>query len=72
MTDITPTQIAKLRQIAEAPGPVPVKELRASNITLNRMVAAFWIQKQIIDGRSHYRLTERGIRKLAAIAKAEG
>lgn len=65
MQTITPKQIEKMRLIAEAPGPVPVKALRASNITINRLVEGFLIQKQVIDGKSHYRLTERGVRALA-------
>jgi DNA-binding transcriptional regulator PaaX len=71
---ISKTQLEYLKKLAAEPGPVPAQTMfdtmRISKLSLSRMVEAGVVQKQIIDGRSHYRLTARGVRALAQAAEA--
>jgi DNA-binding MarR family transcriptional regulator len=62
---MNPTHLRYLRAIANEPGPVSAQKLwirwRVNTMSLSRMTTEGLIEKEIIDGRSHYRLTAAGI-----------
>lgn len=62
---VSSTQLAYLARIAAEPGPVAASELftrlRMSKLSIARMEDSGMIEKQMIDGRSHWRLTAAGI-----------
>ena len=65
---MTPTQLKYLIRLSDYPGPVSAQEmftqLRMSKLSVGRMADEGMIAKEIIDGRSHYRLTSRGFEAL--------
>lgn len=64
MNAISPTQHAYLQAIAAQPGPVAAADafykLRMSKLSIGRMLENGWIEKVLIDGKSHYRPTAKG------------
>ena len=62
---VSPTQIRYLQAMASEPGPIPAQvlfdRLRFSKLSLGQMAEAGAVAKEMIDGRSHYRLTQAGI-----------
>lgn len=68
--NVSSTQLGYLRIIAEQPGPVPASEaftrFRMSKLSVSRLIEGGMIQKEMIDGRSHYRLTAGGIAAVSA------
>lgn len=67
---ITSTQRIYLNVIAQQDGPVPAADafsrFRMSKLSIGRLIEAGAVEKEMIDGRSHYRLTKAGIAALAA------
>ena len=66
---LSATQVAYLAKLEAEGGPVPAADafgrLRMSKLLVGRMLDAGAIEKEQIDGRSHYRLTQAGITALA-------
>ena len=67
---ISETQLRYAKAIAQEPGPVSANDIFMrfgfSMLSLSRMVDAGLVEKEMIDGRSHYRLTRAGITAISA------
>ena len=66
------TQATYLRVLADQPGPVAAQDafgrFRMSKLSIGRLLEGEYLEKEMIDGRSHYRLTALGVRAIAQAA----